>query len=131
MPSSAGVLGVVGSTSTVELKSMGGRGICNDLRLAMEDEEENGELQVEHFCTLGLTVSDLQRCPYPETNGRSARPKHVLSLPLTAASAELARVWMPKPPLSIYARHRGECSRGVGRTSLAGKKTPARTSLRV
>lgn len=44
------------------------------------DEEENGELQVEHFCTLGPTVSDLQPRLYPETSGRSVRPKNVASL---------------------------------------------------
>ena len=43
---------MVGSAAVVELKSMGVGGIFSDLRFAMEDEE-NGELQVEHFCTLG------------------------------------------------------------------------------
>jgi len=60
MPSSAGVFGVVGSAALAELRSTGGRGMCNDLRFAMEDEEENGDLQVEHFSTLELSVSDLQ-----------------------------------------------------------------------
>ena len=51
MPSSAGVFGVVGSAAKAELKSMGGRGMCSDLRFAMEDKDENGKLKVEHFCT--------------------------------------------------------------------------------
>ena len=44
---------MAGSTAAAELKSVGGRGMCNDLRFAMEDEEENGRPKVEHFCSLG------------------------------------------------------------------------------
>lgn len=44
----------MGSAAKVEVKSMGGGGMRNDLRFAMEDEDENGKLKVEHFCTLGV-----------------------------------------------------------------------------
>jgi hypothetical protein len=47
IPSSAGVFGVVGSAAAGELKSMGVRGMCNDLRFAMKDEEESEKLWVE------------------------------------------------------------------------------------
>jgi len=63
IPSSAGVLGAVGSVATLELRSIDGGGMRSDLRFAMEDEE-NGELQVEHFFSLWeLAVSDLRHPP--------------------------------------------------------------------
>lgn len=86
MPSSAGVLGVVGSGA---VKSTGGRGIRKVVRFAMGDEEEeSGKLQVEHFfCFEELTAIRSATRPNPEANRRSVRPKAVpLELLSTSAS---------------------------------------------